>query len=128
MVRWTQQDYEAYVAKQAARSVVGILTSERQCDSRSALVGKALGKTKGRKRMVKVARQRARRKPFLRVGIITCRNHATDSDNAIGGCKQIRDHIAEFFGLTDADSEIVWYYAQIVWPGKAGTIVVIEQV
>ncbi len=35
-----------------------------------------------------------------------------DDDNAIGGCKHVRDAVAEWLMVDDADPRITWRYAQ----------------
>jgi len=35
-----------------------------------------------------------------------------DDDNAIAGCKSVRDAIAECLGVDDADPRVTWRYAQ----------------
>lgn len=35
-----------------------------------------------------------------------------DDDNCIAGCKAVRDEVAKFLGVDDADPRVTWRYAQ----------------
>lgn len=49
-----------------------------------------------------------------------------DHDNLIGGCKHLRDAIAAWLGLDDADRCVAWEYAQIATAGAEGVVVSIS--
>lgn len=70
----------------------------------------------------------ARSGPVLRITLVSYRRRLiTDlSDNGRTGYKGLRDAIAAWFGLDDADSTIEWVYAQQTTKGRPGTNVIIE--
>ena len=105
---------------QGLRCMGGLLLPERESDGGRALDSQAQTKQADRGRV-------ARGGPVLRVDIISMRRRLiTDSDNLPKGFKHLRDLIARFFDLDDADSVIQWNYAQVRTSGKQGTIVRIE--
>lgn len=48
-----------------------------------------------------------------------------DHDNLVGGCKHLRDAIADWLGLDDADALVRWEYAQVPTQGPEGVAVAI---
>jgi hypothetical protein len=53
-------------------------------------------------------------KSVLRIGFIMCRRTLQDGDNAIAGCKFLRDAVCHTLGVDDGDLRIEFYYHQIV--------------
>ena len=98
----------------------GLCASFAQRCQAPALVGESARAKKGA-RIVG-----ARNGPLLRVTIISLRNRTRDGDNEQGGLKELRDAIADWCGLDDADNIISWQYGQIQTRGRQGTIVKIE--
>ncbi|MCZ7635727.1 MAG: hypothetical protein M5U12_06595, partial [Verrucomicrobia bacterium] len=49
-----------------------------------------------------------------------------DGDNLIAGCKHLRDAIAAWLGVDDADAQVAWEYAQIATRGIEGVAVSIS--
>lgn len=47
------------------------------------------------------------------VAITDFRLRTLDKDNFIGGCKFLRDEIANHLGLDDAEKNIEWHYHQV---------------
>lgn len=66
-------------------------------------------------------------RPVLRVSIIALTKRTWDGDNITGGCKPMRDAIAQRLGLDDADSIIEWEYGQCRTRGQTGTVVIVEE-
>jgi hypothetical protein len=50
-----------------------------------------------------------------------------DHDNLVGGCKHLRDAIADWLGLDDADANVNWEYAQVATAGPEGVAVAIAK-
>lgn len=73
------------------------------------------------------AKSVARSGPVLRVALIGFRVRILDDDNFRGGCKPVRDAIAEWLGMSDSDKNIQWSYAQCQTSGEEGLAVKIEQ-
>ena len=65
--------------------------------------------------------------PFYRVTLVTYRKRLQDSDNAIASLKPLRDEIARWLGLDDADKFIAWEYGQHLTRGSEGVSVKIER-
>ena len=85
--------------------------------------GEALGRETKRAK-----KRRSSTKPW--VTIISLRaGTPLDRDNLIGGCKSLRDAIAEELGLDDAEKYIKWSYYQLRVESRVeeGTIVKIFQ-
>ena len=57
--------------------------------------------------------------------IVHRRQLLPDHDNLVGGCKHLRDAIAAWLGLDDADDCIRWEYHQISTSGPQGVAVTI---
>ncbi|MCZ7635713.1 MAG: hypothetical protein M5U12_06525 [Verrucomicrobia bacterium] len=49
-----------------------------------------------------------------------------DGDNLVAGCKHLRDAIAAWLGLDDADAQVAWEYAQVATGGAEGVVVSIS--
>lgn len=66
--------------------------------------------------------------PGVRVRLVSFRKpgRALDDDNLRGGCKTLRDSVAAWLGLDDAEQFIAWEYAQCETRGRRGTAVIIE--
>jgi predicted Fe-S protein YdhL (DUF1289 family) len=90
-------------------------------DSAPALDGKPRRGTKSQDSL-------AGSRPEFRVCIISCRFRIQDGDNNGAGCKALRDVIAQWLGLDDAERFILWEYSQIETRGPEGTIVKINQI
>jgi hypothetical protein len=88
---------------------------ERKRRAKSTLVKNAQGKQADSPRVL------------VRCTIIVCRNRVADSDNAIaGGTKALRDAIARWLFVDDADPRIQWEYGQVHTSGEEGCIVKLE--
>lgn len=62
------------------------------------------------------------------VTLIACRRRLCDEDNSgMGGCKALRDAIAESLGVDDGSPCIRFQYSQVHTTGNEGTIVMIER-
>ncbi len=64
--------------------------------------------------------------PRVRVTLIAYRRRLQDSDNSIASMKPIRDLIADWLGLDDADNCIAWEYGQHQTRGGEGVAVRVE--
>lgn len=64
--------------------------------------------------------------PILRVTLIRFGRKLLDNDNLQGGFKPLRDAIARWFNLDDADTVIQWEYGQQQTAGRTGTAVRLE--
>lgn len=64
--------------------------------------------------------------PRIRVTLIAFRRRLQDSDNSIAGMKPLRDEIARWLGLDDADSCVTWEYGQHQTRGCEGVAVRVE--
>ena len=74
------------------------------------------------------AQKAGTRSPAFLVTIISLRNRELDDDNFIGGCKPLRDAVAEHLGCPDSKKFIRFHYCQVVSSTKCpGTIVMIER-
>lgn len=62
----------------------------------------------------------------VRVTLVAFRSRQLDSDNLIGGLKPLRDAIACYLGIDDADKFIDWEYGQVSTQGETGVTVKIE--
>lgn len=63
--------------------------------------------------------------PIVIVRFICIRPKFLDDDNLVGGCKPLRDAVAEWIGVNDGDHRVEWIYRQQVGPKPHGTIVMI---
>jgi len=99
-----------------ANPALGAVASKvRKCDTAATLV------------RYKPRQPNRKGKLALIVTIIACRNRLCDSDNSgMGGCKAIRDAIAESLGIDDGSERIRFEYAQAHTAGAEGLIVKIE--
>lgn len=62
------------------------------------------------------------------VSLVVCQRTLFDSDNAVsGGCKALRDAIAESLGCDDGDKRVRWEYGQLQTSGEPGVIVKIQR-
>ena len=66
-----------------------------------------------------------RRRPTVTL-IVHRRRLLPDGDNLIAGCKHLRDAIAAWLGVDDADAQVAWEYAQIATRGMEGVAVSIS--
>lgn len=67
------------------------------------------------------------RRPRPTVTLIVHRRRVLpDGDNLIAGCKHLRDAIAAWLGVDDADAQVAWEYAQIATRGIEGVAVSIS--
>src|SRR5882757_3864367 len=112
MPSWTQQDYEKWLAKQSP-AVMAELLSQVTKPNRVETLERPPQRAPSRR-----ARLAGRRKPVLRIGILAVVNRFHDEDNIIAAQKGLRDAISRYFGIDDADTEIDWSYAQVVWRGQ----------
>ena len=64
--------------------------------------------------------------PVARVILVAYVHRALDGDNLAGGCKPLRDAIASWLGVDDADGTIAWEYGQVETRGREGIAVRIE--
>jgi len=65
--------------------------------------------------------------PRVRVTLLAFRRRLQDSDNSIASMKPLRDEIAHWLGLDDADTRIAWEYGQQATRGSEGVAVRIER-
>lgn len=65
--------------------------------------------------------------PRIRVTLIAFRRRLQDSDNSIASMKPLRDLIAAWLGLDDADDCIAWEYGQQLTRGGEGVAVRVER-
>lgn len=97
-------------------------TQKPQQNPSTALAGKPSGQQGGLSRVDKHG-------PRIRVTLIRFGSKTLDGDNLRGGgFKALRDAIARWLGLDDADDVIDWEYAQCVTRGRQGTAVRIEKI
>jgi hypothetical protein len=120
----------------AANCVGGIPSSITQQDSGNAHAGAHGRKGKGKASLG--SGRRARNSdgqgrevgsgPRLRIHLTSFRRpgRELDDDNLRGGCKHLRDAIAAYFGLDDAERCIMWEYSQCETRGREGVGVKIE--
>ena len=88
----------------------------RECDSTAALV-RHQPRQPDRKGSVAVV-----------ISLIAFRHRVCDSDNSgMGGCKALRDAIAQTLGCDDGSERLRWQYAQCHTSGAEGTLVKIER-
>lgn len=66
--------------------------------------------------------------PRVRVTLLAFRRRLQDSDNSIASMKPLRDEIARWLGLDDADTCIAWEYGQHPTRGSEGVAVKVERV
>lgn len=64
--------------------------------------------------------------PRYRVALVALRRRKLDRDNLIGGCKPLRDAIAQFLGVDDNERFVEWEYDQAETRGIEETLVRIE--
>ena len=110
-IRRTLQHYAQYEHR---RAVAAISNPESEPQARPL---EPRGKTQ----------KNRRRGPAYLVTFISVRVRELDDDNLIGGCKPLRDAVAEHLGLADDKKSIKFAYGQVVSPGEQGTIVMIEK-
>jgi hypothetical protein len=60
------------------------------------------------------------------VCLIVFRRRIIDQDNLIGGCKALRDAVAQWLGCDDAERFVNWEYSQQRTKGQVGTVVKID--
>lgn len=93
-----------------------IRATESEQDYRKTLVCRPKGKIEKRSSPAR-----------FRVAIVVFRRTVLDRDNFIGGTKFLRDHIARFLGVDDAEKFITWEYTQHLTEMNQGTIIRIEE-
>jgi hypothetical protein len=96
-------------------------SSEPKPDQGRALVNRPQADQASQRRVADGSAQ------VLRVSLVSCRSKLCDRDNLIAGMKPLRDAVARFFGLDDAETTIEWEYAQIE-AREQGTIVKVEMI
>lgn len=126
-----------HVLGTAAHSLGGLPTSVPESDPVDAHEGAHGGKKGSKARVGGSHRARdcdgqgrsAGGGPRLRVHLIAFRRpgRELDDDNLRGGCKHLRDTIADYFGLDDTERCIAWEYSQCETRGREGVGVKIEQ-
>ncbi len=62
----------------------------------------------------------------LAVRIVSFSRRVKDDDNFAGGCKHLRDAIADSIGIDDGDKRIKFEYQQIESLGPEGTMVLVH--
>jgi hypothetical protein len=74
------------------------------------------------------ARAHGRTGPRVRVHLCSYRKpgRPLDDDNLRGGCKHLRDAVAGWLGLDDAEQFVAWEYSQCETRGALGVAVRIE--
>jgi len=87
------------------------------------------GKTRSAKgnRKRKAPSNRRKRPHKLVVTLTAYLPRYLDSDNLVGALKPVRDEIAEWMGVDDADHRILWECEQALTRGQTGVCVVVHR-
>ena len=67
-------------------------------------------------------------RPIIRITIVALTRRQIDGDNLGPATKQIRDQLAEHFGIDDSEKFIDWQYASVPSRGRCGVVVTIEPI
>lgn len=118
MPRWTAAEYDEWQRRKRNPSVGPVEASQPKPAPAPALDGQH---PKRQRRQKGVA-------ACCRVVLVAALRRELDTDNLQGSLKPLRDQIAQWLGVDDADSRVTWEYGQVLIKGKPGVIVRIEQV
>ena len=118
-MKLSAQEYADLIKRRPHLAPVGrVETAQPQPHARPALDGEPAPQTR---RATRVASG-----PRVRVTVIAYRRRLQDSDNSIASMKPLRDEIARWLGLDDADNCIAWEYGQHQTRGGEGVAVRVD--
>lgn len=109
----TNEDLQKLAQRHPARNRHLLGAAQLSCPHGQQAAPPTLERKSSREKSA-LSRVVGRRAPVLRITIIAFQDRITDRDNFIGGAKFLRDAVANYFGMDDAEGAgIEWRYEQV---------------